>query len=50
MAIIQIVGKNKNQQKVLDETNNKKDAESQVSYWEQIMGRGWKISTKVIRK
>lgn len=50
MAIIQIIGKNKGQKKVLDETTNKKDAKSQVDYWEQMLGKEWRISTKVVRK
>ena len=43
---IEIVGKCKGKTEVLDEANNKKDADEQVDYWQAIKGRGWKITTK----
>ena len=50
MTIIQIVGKNKRKNKILDEAKNKKEAKSQVNYWEKMLGKGWTISTKAIKK
>ena len=32
---------------VLDDANNKKDAKQQVSYWQGIKGKGWKVFSKV---
>jgi len=43
---IEIVGKYKDTTEVLDEADNKKDADEQVDYWQELLGKGWKITTK----
>ncbi len=43
---IEIIGKYKDTTEVLDEANNKKDADEQVDYWQELLGRDWKVTTK----
>ena len=34
---------------VVDEADNKKEARGKISYWQELKGKGWKISTRVIK-
>ena len=43
---IQILAKKGNTTTVVDDANNKKDAKQQVSYWQGIKGKGWKVFSK----
>ena len=46
---IEIIGKHKNKIEVLDDAKNRKQADISIDYWQEIMGKGWKISAKVKR-
>jgi len=47
MSVIEIIGKPKGGKSIIiDEANNKKDANQQVDYWKRMKGQGWKISTR----
>ena len=43
---IQILAKKGNKTTVLDDASNKKDAKQQVSYWQNLKGKGWKVFSK----
>lgn len=45
-STIEIIGKCKGTTEVLDEANNKKDADEQVDYWQDLLGKSWRITTK----
>jgi hypothetical protein len=48
MSVIEIIAKSKGgKSQVIDEANNKKDASQQVSYWQNLKGKGWKVFTKI---
>ena len=48
MAVIEIICKSKSGKSIIiDDANNKKDANQQVDYWKSLKGNGWKISTRV---
>jgi len=44
---IEIIGKLKGTQEVLDDANNQHQAKQSVDYWKKLKGSKWKISTKV---
>jgi hypothetical protein len=47
MSVIEIIAKAKNGKVVLlDDASNKKDARQQVSYWQRLKGKGWKVFSK----
>jgi|GEM_PF-5661106 len=46
MAVIEIIAKSKGKTIVPDDTNNKKDANQQVDFWQNLKGKGWKVFTK----
>ena len=45
MATIEIVGKIGGTEEVLDEADNKKDAEEQVDFWRELLPE-WRIKTR----
>ncbi len=45
MSKIEIVGKIGGTEEVLDEADNKKDAEEQVDFWRELLP-GWRIKTQ----
>ena len=47
MSVIEIIGKSKGKTEVLGDASNKKDAKQQVSYWQGLKGKGWKVFSKV---
>jgi len=44
---IQIVAKKGSQSEVVDETDSRKQAKKQLTQWEKIKGKGWKVFTTV---
>ncbi len=48
MAVIEIIGKANGKTEVLSDASNKKDAKQQVSYWQNLKGKGWKVFSKAI--
>jgi hypothetical protein len=46
MSVIEIIGKANGKTVVLDDASNKKDAKQQVSYWQTLKGKGWRVFTK----
>jgi hypothetical protein len=49
MSVIEIIARPKSGKSVIiDEANNKKDAKQQVSYWQNLKGKGWKVFSKVL--
>jgi len=49
MSVIKIIAKSKSGKVVLlDDASNKKDANQQVNYWQELKGKGWKVFSKVV--
>ncbi len=46
---IEIIGCYKGHKEVLDDADNRKQADGAIDYWQQLKGKGWKISAKVKR-
>lgn len=46
---ILIEGKKGGQKEVVDEANNKKEAKGKINYWQEMKGKGWKFSTRVVK-
>jgi len=38
-----------NEKRVVDEAKNKKEANNNKRYWQNMLGKGWKISTRVVK-
>ncbi len=38
-----------NKKTVVDEADNRKEAKGKISYWQEMKGRGWKISSRVVK-